>query len=313
MPSTGSLHIDSALTDVSVMYQNAEFVADKLFVPLPPVDKRSNKYFTYGLDNLRADIDTRAPGSEADEITWNLSTDQYYADGHALSQVIPDEWREDADAAIDLDVDTTTQLTEKIMLRKEVNAVTRITTDLTPVDLSASTYANAFDTDAADPAKLIDTGKETVQKKIGKKPNKLLLSRPVFRGLRNNLLIKNRISGAASLDASLITPKMLAAVLEVDEVIVAEAIKNTAAEGQTDSGSYVWGKYALLYYAPPSPGLRTVSLGYQFRWQRGRLGSLVYRFRLESRHSDKIEVMQYYDLKTVAAGAGILWSNATQN
>ncbi|HWE50476.1 MAG TPA: hypothetical protein VG273_11825 [Bryobacteraceae bacterium] len=312
MPSTGTLHIDSALTDVSVMYTNDDMVANEVF-PTLPVDKRSNKYFVYSQDNFRADDDLRAPGAEADESNWDLSTDTYYADGHAKAAVIPDEWRENEDAALDIDIDTTTMLTEQIWLRREVNAVTQVAAGLTPTDLSASTYANAWDTDTADPIKQIDLAKKTIKRATGKKANRLLISEPVFLGLRNNALVKARISGAPDFEASLITEQMLAAVLGVEKLVIGGAVYATTKPGQVQANDYVWGKYALLYYKPPTPGKRTVSLGYEMTWNKGRLGSLVYRFRLDPRHSDKIEVMRYYDLKVVAAGAGVLWSNAIQN
>ncbi|KKK62579.1 hypothetical protein LCGC14_3002900, partial [marine sediment metagenome] len=82
------------------------------------------------------------------------------------------------------------------------------------------------------------------------------------------------------------------------------------AEGQsTLTTDWIWGKYALLFYRPPSPGLRTVSLGYHFMWRAGELGSLVYRGRNDKAHSDYIEVMKHYDQKIVAVDAGILFSN----
>lgn len=305
MPSIGNLHIDSALTDVSVMYQNDEYVAGEVF-PNLPVQKRSDKYFVYGQENFRADDDLREPGGEADETNWSLSTDQYYADGHAKAAVIPDEWREDEDAALDIDVDTTTMLTEQILLRQEVNAVTAVTAGLTATDLTGV----AWSTDTIDPVKAIDAAKITIRKATGKKANRLLLSEPVFLGIRNNALVKARISGAQSLDASLITEAQLATVLGVEKIVVAAAVYATTKEGQTQANDYVWSKNALLYYKPPAPGKRTVSLGYQMTWNKGRLGALVYRFRLDPRHSDKIEVMRYYAQKIVAAGAGALWTNA---
>lgn len=304
MPGTSDVHIDSALTDVSLRYNNADYVAEEVF-PVIPVNKQSNKYYIYGQENFRADDDLRRPGTEADEMRWTLSTDTYYADGHAKAMVIPDEEDENEDEVLDMDVDTTETLTDQIMLRREVNAVTAVTGGLTPVDLSATKWDN----DANDPIKVIDTAKTTVRKATGKKPNRLLLPEPVFLAIRNNALVKARISGAANLDASLITEEQLAAVLGVDKLVVAAAVYATSKEGQTQTNDYVWGKYAMLYYKPPAPGKRTVSLGYQMTWNKGKLGSLVYRFRLDTRHSDKVEVMRYYDLKVVAAGAGVLWSN----
>lgn len=292
------------MTNVSLMYRNAAMVAEDI-MPALPVDKQSNKYFTYGLDNLRADEDLRRPGAMSNEIDWTPSTDTYYADGHALSQVIPDEWRENADAAIDLDTDVTIQLTDKIMLKREKNCATAVAT----LTAHAQTAAR-WDVDTTDPVKLIDTAKETVATAIGMVPNTLMLSRPVFRGIRNNLLVKNRVSGALQgIDASRITAEQLASLLEVDKVIVADAIEVTSAEGQTVTTSYVWGKTALLFYKPPSPGLRTVALGYHFTWNKGRLGSLVYKGRHDKRHSDWIEVMRYYDQKIVASGAGYYFTD----
>ena len=280
------------------MYRNAEFVADQV-LPTVPVEKQSDKYFIYGVDNLRPDDDARRPAGMANEIDWSLSTNPYYADGHALAQYIPDEWRENADAALDLDTDVTVQLTDKILLNREVNTFNVINT------LTAHAQTGArWDVDTTDPVKVIDTAKETVATSIGKPPNCLQLPRPVYRGIRNNLLVKNRVSGALQgIQASRITVEQLSALLEV-QVILADAVKVTSAEGQTVASSYVWGKNALLFYRPPSPGLRTVSLGYLFTWMKGRLGSLVYKARADKRHADWIEVMRYYDPNLVAAAAG---------
>jgi len=305
--SVSNLHADQTLTNVSVMYRNGNFVADRILLELP-VGKQSNKYLVYGVDNLRPDDDARRPGAMSNEIDWSLSSDTYYADGHALSSVIPDEWRENADAPLDLDTDVTVQLTDKILLNREVACAAKIAAGLTP---HAQTSAR-WDVDTTDPVKVIDTAKETVATAVGLKPNVLMLSRPVFRGLRNNLLVKNRVSGALQgVDSSRITAQQLAALLEVDEVLVAEAIKVTSAEGQTVTSEYVWGKTALLFYRPPAPGLRTVAVGYHFMWNTGRLGSLVYKGRVadERRHSDYVEVMRYYDQKIIAAAAGYYFTD----
>jgi len=301
-----NLHVDSALTNVSVMYRNGKFVADQVFPELP-VDKQSNKYFTYGIDNLRVDEDERRPGAVSNKIDWGLSPNPYYCDGHALHTPMPDEWRGNADQAIDLDTDMTIALTDKILLAREVNVASAVAAGATTVDQSGTKW----DVDTNDPVKIIDTQKETIAQATGQKPNSMLLSRPVFRGLRNNALVKQRISGALNgIGGSLITAEALATVLEIDNLIIGEAVKVTSNEGQAVTSSYVWGKNALLFYRPPSPGLRTISLGYLFTWTVGRMSALVYKGRLpDLEHSDYIEVMRYYDPRVVAAAAGI-WLTA---
>jgi hypothetical protein len=304
MADVASLHVDSALTNVSVRYRNAAFIADRVF-PEVTVDKQSNKYPVYGKENLRADDDLRRPGTESNEIEWSLSHDPYYCDGHALNSVIPDEHRGNADGAIDLDMDTTENLTDKILLSREVNLVAALAAGATTVDLAAIKWDN----DANDPVKKVDLERETIAKACGLAPNVLVVSRPVFRGMRNNALVKGRITGAAELRNASVSAQQLADLMDLQEVIIADAVKLTSNEGQADVLDYVWGKYALLFYRPPSPGLRTISLGYNFMWKTGNLGSLVYRGRLEKRHADYIEVMKYYDQKVVAVGAGILFAN----
>ena len=46
MPALAQIHIDQALTNLSVMYRNAAYVGDQV-LPILPVNKRSNKYFIY--------------------------------------------------------------------------------------------------------------------------------------------------------------------------------------------------------------------------------------------------------------------------
>ena len=212
-------------------------------------------------------------------------------------------------------MDSTLALTDVILLNKEIALVAALVAALTPIDLSASTYANAWDNSTGtDPISQIDAAKETIQLATGQRPNTLLMSRPVWRGTRNNSTVKSRVSGALEgIDKTLITPAQFAATCEVDNVIIGEAINVTSKPGQAISSSYVWGKYALLFYQPPSPGLRTVALGYEFRWMAGQMGSVVYTDHSTRRHATWIEAHQYYDEHVIAPAAGVLWSNTTQH
>lgn len=325
--NTGGLHVDQALTNVSVMYRNGEFISEEI-CPVLPVDHQSDKYFVYGPDNLRDQDDSRRPGAHSNTIDWSLSTNPFYCDGHALNQYIPDEARENADAAIDLDTDVTIQLTDKIFLRREINLVNMLLANMTTVDLSGSAGANQFDNAAADPVEYFDAQKEVIAAQIGKRPNSIAMARPAWRGFRNNPNVLKHIFGTSVVGTGQqITIEQAKALLEVDNLVIGDAIQITSPEGITPTVSkYVWGAVkdsagnattngalSLLYYRPRTPGLRTVALGYQFTWQKGRLGSLVYKDRAAKRHSDWIEVMRYYDLRTISAAAGLLYKKCTAN
>jgi hypothetical protein len=309
MPDISMVHVDQALTEVSIAYHNAQMVADQLF-PVIPVNKQSNKYFIYSKDRFRSVDDARRPGARANEIDWSLSTDTYFAEGHALAQAIPDELRANQDPALDVDVDTTETLTDLLYLQREILVASRAT-DPTVITQNAALSGTSqwSDYTNSDPIPAVENQKTTVQKQIGQVPNSLLVGYPVFLALRSHPKILERFKYT---QVGILQPDHLKAAFNVDNFLVASAIKNTAKEGATDALDYVWGKNALLFYKPPAPGRRTISLGYQFTWLFGAntSGFLVKRYRDESRTADIVEVQLYYDSKVVASAAGFLWTSA---
>jgi hypothetical protein len=309
MPDISMVHVDQALTEVSLAYRNAQFVSDEIF-PRIPVTKQSNKYFIYSKENFRMLDDARRPGARANEIDWTLSTDTYFCEGHALAQAIPDELRANADQAIDVDVDTTETLTDLIYLQREILVASKATDPTVVTQYTTLSGNNQWsDFTNSDPIAAIEAQKATIQKQIGQLPNSLLVGYPVFQALRNHPKVLDRFKYT---QVGVIQPDHLKAVFNVDNFFIGSAVKNTAKEGAADSLDYVWGKNALLFFKPPTPGRRTVSLGYQFTWLFGANtgGFLVKRYRDESRTSDIVEVQLYYDAKVVAANAAYLWLSA---
>ena len=78
-PTMGQSHVDAVLTNISVAYaqQAGNFIADKVF-PTVPVDKKSDKYFTYTKNDwFRDEAQRRGPGTEPAGGGYNLSTDTY--------------------------------------------------------------------------------------------------------------------------------------------------------------------------------------------------------------------------------------------
>ncbi len=309
MPDVSMVHVDQALTNVSVAYHNTQFVADQVF-PAAPVSKQSNKYFVYSKDRFRIMDDARRPGARANEINWTLSTDTYYAEGHALAQAIPDELRANADQAIDVDVDTTETLTDLLYLQREIAIANVVSNPATITQNATLSGANQWsDSSSPDPVTTVEEAKPVIQQQIGQMPNAMLVSYPVFTALRNHPAIIDRFKYT---QVGVLQPDHLKAAFNVDYFFIASAIENTAKEGEADNFQYVWGKNALLFYRPTAPGRRTVSLGYQFTWLFGTNtnGFLVKRYRDESRTADVVETQLYYDLKVVAAPAAYLWLSA---
>jgi len=310
-PSLSMVHVDKALTNISIQYRNLQFVADDVF-PVFPVGNRSDKYFKFDLTRFRQLDDTRGIGTEANEVGgWDLSTDLYSCDGHALRDLIPDAIRGNADPATDIDVTTTETLTDLVLLNREINLVSVLfgAGSLVPnVTLAGSSQWSDY---TSNPIVAVEAQKATILKATGKLPNRLLLSYPVFAQLRNHPAVYDRLKYVEK--ANPLTPEQLAAAFDVEKVTVAMALKQTTAEGEADNLDFIWGKNALLYYRPPSIGLKTVALGAHFTWTYGmpaNNGYRVKRYREEKRDSDVVEVELWYDQHVIAAAAGYAFLDA---
>ncbi len=106
----------------------------------------------------------------------------------------------------------------------------------------------------------------------------------------------------------------LGALFEMDEILVMDAIENTANEGATNVHAFIGGSNALLLYTPSSPGLMIPSAGYTFTWNGfmggGALATRIKRMRMEHLESDRIEIQMAFDQKLVAADLGAMFLNA---
>ncbi len=278
-PTVSSVHVYTALTQIATAYiqDNDAYIATKVF-PSVPVQHRSDVYFKYRKgDFFRDDYQLRADGTESAGSGWNMDTSSpYAADVWALHKDIGPQARANADPAVDLDVGATKFLMQKGLIRRDRIFATKYMsstgvwgTDITGVAHGSedATHACYWNDDAnSDPFTDISTAQTTILQNTGFEPNVLALSYPVYQALRKHPLVVDRVKYTMQADAKNITPELLAGAFDVERVVVSKAVYNSAAEGATDSFSFVVGKHALLVYAAPEPGLMVPSGGYTFPW-----------------------------------------------
>lgn len=323
-PSRSDVHVDRPLTQISIAFMQAaaNFVADRVF-PVVPVGKQSDKYFTYdrGMFN-RDEMQLRAPGTESAGATYKLSTDSYSADVWALHKDVADQVRANADSPLQLDREATEFLTIKALIRKEKNWAARHfitgawTTERAGVASGPTgTQFLRWDVAASTPIEDVRAGATAMAELTGGfRPNKLVIGRHVYDSLLDHPDIVGRIDRGQTSGAAIVLRQNLAALFEMDEVLVMDAVENAAVEGATNSHAFIGGKHALLAYAAPSPGLMVPSAGYTFSWNGllggGALGSRIKRMRMEHLESDRIEIEMAFDQKKVAADLGSFFLNA---
>jgi len=314
-PSSGDVHIDGPLTELSVAYiqDQKRYVADQVF-PIVPVQKKSDRYFVYDKgDFLRDEAEERAPSTESAGSGYAIdNTPTYYCKPFALHKDIDDQIRDNADAPLDMDRDATEFITQKVLLRREKQFRDGFfQTGLWSGSSSGGdiTPTIAWDQVGSDPVNDVMEQIEAISEKSTYMPNKLVITPKVFKALKSNASILDRIKytqrGQVTLD-------LLAGLFEVDQVLVARATENTAKKGQAPTMANIFGTgQALLVYSAPRPSLMQPSGGYIFSW-KGFTGSnngwRVKRFRMEWLSSDRVEVEAAYDMKLVASDVGAFFT-----
>ena len=320
-PTLNQVHVDAILTNASVAYiQSADnFIATKVF-PIVPVDKQSDLYFKYTKEDwFRDDAKVRADGAEAAVSGYGLTTDNYYAQVYAVKKAIGDQLMANFDSPLDPLRDGAKFTAQLMLNRLEAQFVTDfVTTSVWGTDyegVASSPTGNQFiqwsDLANSDPIQNIEAAKAKILSTTGFEANKLVLGYDVYRVLRNHPDIIDRVKYTGR---DVPDTQYLAQLFGLDEVLVAKAVKNTAAEGQTGSFSFSFGKSAILVHSAPNPGLLMPSAGYSFQW-RGvseGLGLTVgtKQYRVEQNAATFVESQIAFDNKLVAADLGAYFGTA---
>lgn len=320
-PGRSDVHVDRPLTNISLAFiQDAEgFVADRVF-PRISVSKQSDSYFTYdrGYFN-RAEMKKRAPATESAGMNYAISTDTYAADVWALHKDVADQVRANADDPISLDREASVALALQGLLRKEkLWADTHFITGVwTSEDTGVSGAPGGgqfqrWDEAAATPIEDIRAARTSMKRLTGFRPNVMVVGSEVYDALLDHPDIVGRLDRGQTSGPAIVMRDALAALFEMEEILVMDAIENTANEGAANSHAFIGGKNALLAYRAPSPGLLTPSAGYTMEWT-GLMGggqSQISRYRMDLKKADRIEIEMAFDQKLVSADLGYFFLTA---
>lgn len=320
MPTTQRLHVDKMLSNISIGYTNESYIGDKIFKPIT-VNKQSDKYYKFGMERFRTHADLRAPGTEANEISWTLSDDSYFTEGHALRHAIADEEMQNADDEFDLETEATELVTEGILLNKEVDAANKVLdpnnyhADLRLTLGTAGTFKWS-DYQDSDPIIDVQKAKEAIHRKSGVRANTLIMSEQVLNVLKLHPRI---IDVVKYVERGIVTEELLASVFGVDQILVGSALKSAVTNvGQAQAGEpeeldYIWGNSVVLAYIAPRPGKKQISLGYSFMWNKDGNGAVQVRKWYEmGRRATIIEAERWYDQKMISNIAGFIFNDAVK-
>lgn len=300
--------VDPVLGNISLAYKNDAYIAEQLY-PSITVAKQSGKHFVYDQGRFRNIDNLRGESAPSKEVTLDISlSSPYFCEDHSLKQFVPDEDVDNAVPPADPFVDATENVTDLHMVAREVELAGSLTdTSVLTQNATLSGTDQWSDYSNSDPFDDLETGMQTIHAAIYQRPNTLVLGKQVWDKIKHHPAFLERVKYSQK---GVITEDLLASLVGVDRVLVAAAGKNTAAEGQTDSMSYIWGKNAILAYIAPRVMPKMITLGLTYTWKQ-RLVERLRGSNEEDRKGTYVRVgNHYYDQLLVSASAGYLLKNA---
>lgn len=293
---------DPILTNLAIAYENPAFVAESLF-PTIPVAKESGQFFVIDptRDRMRVYDDIRALRAEARLVEWATSKQTYLAEEHAIAAAVDDREKTQAVDPLQPEQEAVESAVDALHLGRESEVAILATTSGTYPGANVVALAGGarWDTATGDPVADVETGKEKIRSVIGKRPNTIILPSSVYAKVRLNPTVTDRIKYTS---LGVLTPNLLAQLWDIENVVLADSVTNTANLGQTAVIGDLWGKNVILAYVNQRPAMRSLSFGYTFSvgTERAR------RWREENEHSDYYEASQIRSTNVVANVCGYL-------
>ncbi len=320
-PTPSAVYVDELLTDVSVAFiqSSTNYVASR-FAPVVGVNIQSGIFPQYSrADFLRSEMQKRAPGSRYARVGYRTdNTLTYNCEEFGAERPVDDQERANQSGGYDADSDTTIFLTQQALIKMEKEWAgtffsTGVWTGTSDAgDLVSGTDFTAWSNAASTPIEDIHDARFRIQRGTGFQANKLTVGLQTWYDLKNHPDIVDRYKHTS---AESITTDMVARLIEVDEVLVAQAVENTAGEGAAHSGAHiVTADRAVLSYTPATPSRLQPSAAYTIAWD-GLVGSnsgvVIERYREDQSNSDIIRARGAWDHKVVSSVLGAMFLNCS--
>ncbi len=309
-PGIQQVHVDEVLTELSTNLGANEYIASSVF-PRVQVSDVTGIYFVFNRTHGNRDAGTelkRGLSARARRFGWDVTRATYQLERYTAENETDDLVREVADDVIGVDrrgVELCTGLLD-LRLEKEVRDLAFTAANWSnTVTLSG---VNQWNDPGSNILANLSTARIAVYLAANKKPNTLVMGLQVFEALALSDLLLERVKyTGTSQSPGAVTAQMMAALFQVDRIIVGTAIENTAAETLLDTytPAFIWGKHALLTYVSQSPAREDPSAGYILT-----MGRAVDSYREENVTSNIIRANEEWKAVKTFAGAGYTFINA---
>lgn len=274
---------DKLLSNVSngLFPKDFNYLCESL-LPAIEVVEYSGKLAKYGNSHLRIEHDLMGGRAQARRVEPIVrTTSNYQLEHHGLEGIVTRADYANVIDPYDAEKDETLGVTSVILTGKEYALATslRNTAIITQNDTLSGTdqwndYANS------NPLNVIRDGRADIKSTSGMVANTMVCPWEVANVLRYHPQILSQL-GFAQNRAGALSDSDLAMAFGVKKFLVADAVYNSAKEGQTDSLASIWGKDVILAYIPDSAMAYQKSLGYYVR-EKGVGSRKVFKYDLNN-------------------------------
>lgn len=327
---SGDTNPDAYLTNYSygLMQDDGVFVAGAASSRIP-VTQEAGKFNVYPPGYFwRDEAKVRPLGGRPVQVGYGISEDTYVAEEWAIEHVIDDRTRQNSRIQGRLDENATRLLTGKQMIRADrIWATSFFKTGVWSMEVTGKAATPGADEflswadDASSPLSDIEDWKELIRAATGMEPNTLVLGSNVRKRLKNHPEFVDRIKYTSS---AAITNQTMAAMFEVENLRVARAMYNTAAEKATPAAddaatslSYIVdANAAWLGYIDPNPALDSPTAIATFAWdslvpgQTNDFGGVISRGRDGRAYSDYFHSRQAFGMKKISDDLAVFIADA---
>ncbi len=312
MTTLNKPRVESLLTQVSTQYVPTGYISEKI-LPTINVVQTAGKIGGYSMPKTGPDTGhyLHSGSGEYTRVTLTPNTlADYSLEKNALSMVISEETFANTQDPFDARKDVIEELTELIWADKEKALATYLNNS---ANYSVSNTSALSGTDQyndlanSKPLENSIVAREAIRSKTGMTPNIAIMSGQVYDALRSNQQLREAFGARYSLNG-LLNADALAAALDVEEVLVGQAMADFAVEGQPADIQSIWGKGLIYAVAPRAAGRRQVTLGY--RIQKGAPRRIATVQLEDPIGSEKILMDDWYQQKIINIDAAYLFSDA---
>jgi hypothetical protein len=309
-----------SLEEYNLAADRAGFIGQRV-LPVMEVAKAGGNYGVIPLKQLLQQRETKhSPGAGYSRGSFTFEPATYACEEHGAEESVSDVESAMYREYFDAEQLAAMRAYDAVLRNAEIRAAallfnaTTFASQLTTISIQWDKPATAV------PIGDVETAVRAVWARTGLWCNALIVNRIVFRNLRLVDQIVERIQSLGAGSRALptdINAAMLAAVFDLDEVIVAgspAAGKERAIEGETPSVESIWSnEYAMVAKIARTNDIREPGIGRTFHWGEdgSQVGGTIESYRDETIRSDVVRVRHMVDEKLILVAAAQLLDNVT--